>query len=403
MKRGLVLMAALVLSTPPALLTEASADARKGETKPTPTAAWVPESEKPYLAVNAAVSRVNEALAAAEATDEVSLSVTYGPDSIVAHTPTVGDVGRPSAREGSKRSCRTRGSADQVPGRGVDRGECTVVTGPAYRLVGPTDDFSARSSLRSDQASRTSQDVESRFPVLMAEPTNLVETNRNNDAKPVYGGALIRNNTTGTICSVGIGVNVNGVLGWTTAQHCAAGTYAGRDSGLNVGTAYSNGPADAGHDIRFAKANTSSPRVWTGPWNSSTSARVYNTSNPAQGQRICAGGGITGEVCGDTYVNSPTLCCWRGLEFLRLDDDHGLGNGQRCIVNQGDSGSPVYNYTSTGALEVRGFTVLSDGFFSTAYCPNMHPDFSPNPSTSSRLFAVNVVGALNSIGATPTN
>lgn len=138
MKRGLVLMAALVLSTPPALFaTEASADARKGETKPTPTAAWVPESEKPYLAVNAAVSRVNEALAAAEATDEVSLSVTYGPDSIVAHTPTVGDVGRPSAREGSKRSCRTQGSADQVPGRGVDRGECTVVTGPCYCLGGP--------------------------------------------------------------------------------------------------------------------------------------------------------------------------------------------------------------------------------------------------------------------------
>lgn len=275
---------------------------------------------------------------------------------------------------------------------------------PAIAWVGPTDDFSAvQVSLRSDQASRTSQDVESRFPVLMAEPTNLVETNRNNDAKPVYGGALIRNNTTGTICSVGIGVNVNGVLGWTTAQHCAAGTYAGRDSGLNVGTAYSNGPADAGHDIRFAKANTSSPRVWTGPWNSSTSARVYNTSNPAQGQRICAGGGITGEVCGDTYVNSPTTyAAGKGPGFFVLTTIT-VGNGQRCIVNQGDSGSPVYNYTSTGALEVRGFTVLSDGFFSTAYCPNMHPDFSPNPSTSSRLFAVNVVGALNSIGATPTN
>lgn len=371
-------------------------------TKPAVTSGGIPESERPYLAVNDAVDRVNRVLDAQAIADQVALSVTYDPDSITAYTQIPADSA--AMRLAAKASAPilltvqpTKFSVEQLTKEGarLSRQE------PGVASAGPTDDYSAvQVSLRSSSDTLAGLGIKSVYPLVQVASSSPAVANRSDDVKPVYGGALVTNNVTGTSCSSGIGVSVGGVQGFTIAEHCDTGTYHGWGNSSNVGTAYSSGAASAAKDIRFVQANATSGRIWTGAWNGITSELRYATSAPANNQRICGSGGITGETCGDTYVrgtNQSSLGTSPGFWVLT---EIVVNNVQRCVVNRGDSGSPVYNYVSNGSLEVRGFMVQSDGSFSTGYCPNMNPSFAKNIYTSSRGFAVNAPAALSAIGAT---
>lgn len=253
----------LVLSLPAAsFATGAGAGDRNG--KPVPSVARVPESEVPFLAVNDAVDRVNKVLADQGIAEQVALSVTYAPDGITAYTQIPADnaalqlAGKASAPI-SFTVQATKYGIEELTKEGA-----RLSLEPGVAWAGPADDYSGvQVSLQSDFGTLADRGIESAYPLIQAESSSPAPAARHDDIKPVYGGALVTNNVTGTSCSAGIGVAVGGVLGFTIAEHCDTGTYHGWGNSQNVGTAYQSGAASASKDIRFVQANATSGRIWT--------------------------------------------------------------------------------------------------------------------------------------------
>lgn len=372
--------------------------------KPTPGTTSVPDGQAEYAAANDAITRVNEVLGRNGVTSDVALEVVYAPDELIAHTQLPANSSpMVQAAEAAAPIAFSIHRTEFPVGRLLAEAR-RLANQPGVSYASPTEDYDGvLVSLREGEGTTV---PDSDFPLDVAEPSDIVPASRNADTKPVYGGALLKHNTANVVCSAGIGVKVGGELGFTTAQHCPIGTYSGYNSGVNLGTSNSGHAASAKTDTRFVRAGTWSRNVWTGPWNSSSSTYTYRAaSNPANGQRICADGGITGEVCGETYVRGTgTYAITNGIRRepgFWIFTEIIVRGYQRCVVNQGDSGSPAYNYTSNGQLDVRGLVIATDTSYSTTYCPNMHPDYHPIQTTSSRAFAINIVAALNSIGASP--
>lgn len=102
--------------------------------------------------------------------------------------------------------------------------------------------------------------------------------------------------------------------------------------------------------IRLASGKNSGPNIYRGGFNSSSSINVVRKwhRSPAQGDRYCTGGRVSGEQCGwavgwsaagnYTYTKTGEVArrVWRGTKK------------GKCIIG-GDSGGPVYTIDSAGS------------------------------------------------------
>ena len=157
-------------------------------------------------------------------------------------------------------------------------------------------------------------------------------------------------------------------------------------------------------DTQVLTGHGGANQVWIGAWNSAKSRLVFRGEDPADGIRICTGGGVTGEVCGsDVHVVGINL-------FINLRGVGRVGPGlwvlwgpaiappdtiRSCVVQGGDSGSPDYHYNADGRVTVHGFMVAADLRLATDRCRG-NPDFyPPGKAVSAHGFAVNVHEALH--------
>jgi hypothetical protein len=187
----------------------------------------------------------------------------------------------------------------------------------------------------------------------------------------------------------------------TTAWHCGTGSWSGHSSGATIGTVTTRSQAN---DTQLISGSSTDGRVYTGPWNSTTSAPVFDAERPANNTGICTSGGVTGETCPQVFVRGINMFAniggvgTTGPGFWILSEGS-TNNVQIGNIRPGESGSPAYAYTSASQASVRGLVVAVDTNFSTANCKG-NPAFVPGGPCYARSFAVNATDALASVGAT---
>ncbi|WP_157519389.1 hypothetical protein [Modestobacter sp. Leaf380] len=372
--------------------------------------------------VAAAVEMANELLAANALAQEASLAVTYEPDEL--HIITQISLPAEMLEELSASFPGVSVEVDRPDYSVEELNEEAARIGslPGISWVGPNADYSgldvgvvedaSAAAIETDEPIVTVDSAAeslSEFPVEVIEAEVLDSANRSNDSRPVNGGSLLYNAGAQQACTAGIGVSyANGTrFGFTTAEHCAPGAWTGWGSGAAAGSSDPSAVSRA-NDIRVVQASTTTNLAWIGAWNSTSSRKVYRAASaPANGQAICTGGGVSGERCGAQYVRGTNMyatvdAARRGPGFWILNETVS-GGAQVCAAQPGDSGGPVYNYTSDGRLDVRGLISAVDPSFSTIRCAG-NPSFPalPRPkSPSSRAFAVTIAPALASVGAVP--
>ncbi|WP_410787037.1 hypothetical protein [Kribbella sp. C-35] len=227
--------------------------------------------------------------------------------------------------------------------------------------------------------------------------------NRNNDYAPWFGGSLITGPQT---CTTGIAAYAGPYSYITTAYHCGAGTFYNYDSPrATVGTVTTG--RNPAHDIQVIPAS-SNYFIWNGAWNSGSASSVYRAALPVLNMRIWLSGGISGIAVYQRYIRylnryyslgnyQPRV----GPAFIFMESVTGTGCGTGgCggVFQRGDSGSPVFRYTSNGQKEVFGFLSASFGGYAP-FCDNTNKRQEYSCALSFPYgYAVNALDALASMG-----
>jgi hypothetical protein len=241
---------------------------------------------------------------------------------------------------------------------------------PGVVSVGPASDFSSivvhvdTSRMPLDQIS-----IQSSIPLSYEGKSGggAVPLFRDADGPPFSGGAWIAD-PNDDLCSTGYTVTLpGGGRGITTANHCSPPGTVWNSTGTpiaRVGTTLKGSP---GTDIEVLTGGESYQHlIYKGAWNSGVGVIVVSASNPTEGQPICDGGGLTGEVCNMTVTSiNQFLQGGIGPGYFTFTNA-GDGNG---ASGPGDSGGPSYSYKSDG-FGIIAHGTIADGILGTeAPCP----------------------------------
>ena len=169
--------------------------------------------------------------------------------------------------------------------------------------------------------------------------------NRQNDISPYWGGAHWYNLTTGGQCSTGFAVRWGDVPRMLTAAHCGAnGNLARIGNATQPATTITAdvNPRDT-QMLNPPQGRTYQGRIYTGPWNSSTSLKVIGSAVDYVGNWICTSGSFSGEHCNARVyaVNTSVLGIFPLTYAAKVPGIPAAGN---CIVAPGDSGGPVFHH-----------------------------------------------------------
>jgi streptogrisin C len=195
------------------------------------------------------------------------------------------------------------------------------------------------------------------------------------DASPYWGGARIKRGT--EWCSDAFSWRVSSVAAMVTAGHCvpdggSVTTWTSVPMGSvtsrwlenwDTGTGTAAVPNFTGHHgdaaiIKFDPGYSSSPSIYRGALDSSSSSRVLGMwSRRAQaGDTYCTGGTSGGEICGWTVEQTGINLTYTGGEIAR---NMVLSQGREgWCTRRGDSGGSVF---TTESSEVRAKGVHSAG------------------------------------------
>jgi hypothetical protein len=211
---------------------------------------------------------------------------------------------------------------------------------------------------------RSTVTFETRAPVEKAS--------RPNDAPPWKGGS--RTVQAGQACSTGFAVLVGSAGRLLSANHCDPGANAVvRDgAGQSIapgGTSVAGIPSLDSQLIDPSASPATTPRVYTGAWNSSTTAVVKSWARNYIGQRVCTSGATSGQHCG-TITDDATSLPWAEGNFYIEAKAAGSG----VMVARGDSGGPVFA-TVTGGVQARGVIL---GQSVKVPCGATNPDVTPS-------------------------
>lgn len=190
---------------------------------------------------------------------------------------------------------------------------------------------------------------------------------RLDDSSPWFGGIRI-NKAGGTYCSTGFPVQRGGARYLSTAGHCGPIGTTFTNSGTTVGSTALISYSTNGIDTALISSSSVGARVYTSCPTCSTSQPVKGSRLPSAGSFVCFSGSVTGEECGVT-VGEANRC----VNFTNVLDTCGLTRGTkfdplRIISQGGDSGGPVYSYSS-GGISAVGSIVGSCGTGCGWYLP----------------------------------
>jgi hypothetical protein len=198
-----------------------------------------------------------------------------------------------------------------------------------------------------------------------------LDSNRNNDNAPFYGGDAISDSGKSIgACTSGWGIKISGAPRVLTAGHCypmdtniinlkwnTDGTFTG--SGTAMGSVTHRGLVHSLDSEVFTGCNGSGTcggtgAIWTGVLGSPTVTSVSGVGSWAQGDSVCASGAYGGEICGFTVASDVNYCnTIAGYYFCHLT--RATGNVANLPM-PGDSGAPTYRKSGGYAQAVGTIT-----------------------------------------------
>lgn len=195
---------------------------------------------------------------------------------------------------------------------------------------------------------------------------------RNNDAAPWKGGARTVHGGS-SACSTGFATLSGSAGRLISAAHCdPSGSLTVKDGGgttIATGSGVSLKSDIDSMSIDPSASPATTPTIYTGAWNSSTTATVKNWASNWTGDSVCAGGATTGTHCGTITDDSVTYSGYTGSWYVRARASSG------AFIGGGDSGGPVYRTVSGGA-QARG--IINAGYTATiTTCGAHNPDVNP--------------------------
>jgi hypothetical protein len=123
----------------------------------------------------------------------------------------------------------------------------------------------------------------------------------------------------------------------------------GSTAGINVGKSINGWKAP--YDFMLIWNASYGSSIYTGAWNSSTSAAVTGSEAAVLNAPICLSGGFSGVICGQpvkSVADTVTYAAPVGkiTPLIRTDDPNGV-----AAAGEGDSGAPTY-VTATSGVHV---------------------------------------------------
>ena len=215
---------------------------------------------------------------------------------------------------------------------------------PEVIQAGPNSDLTGITvGIDAQRASVDSVEIASSVPVEVFSASPRQRAVRYADSAPFWGGAMLAARANDSLCSAGYVVNMpNGGRGAITAAHCVSNDdfwmagISDRVYGISV-------DEDWQTDARVLVGPTYDPAIYTGAWDSTegTGKAVSGWRNPRDGEWVCHGGALSGEVCNDVLV-------YRTEQYWEYDDDivgpgfDTLKQSRNASAGNGDSGGPTY-------------------------------------------------------------
>jgi hypothetical protein len=200
---------------------------------------------------------------------------------------------------------------------------------------------------------------------------------RTNDAPPWKGGArMILGGA--ELCSTGFAVLVGSYGRLVSARHCDTTANLAITDGAGQSIAPGGSSVAGIGDIDSLLIDPSAspattPKVYSGAYNSTTLKTVKNWYSNWPGDPVCASGASTGTHCGTIYDDSQNIN-FNGYVVNVIQASAPSGS---IMAGQGDSGGPVYK-TVTGGVQARGIVLGPDtDFAQTTSCGTVNPDAAP--------------------------
>lgn len=202
---------------------------------------------------------------------------------------------------------------------------------------------------------------------------------RSNDSSPWKGGARIR--LGGELCSTAFAV-LDGVRGYLlSAAHCRDSTsfaaLDGAGQSIAPATAIKSKPSIDSLSIDPSASPATTARVYTGAWNSSTTAAVKGWKSNWKGDTVCISGGTSGQRCGKIEIDAKMVTGLTGGFYVEARAASGA-----TMVAGGDSGGAVYRQIS-GGVEARGVIHGGAGYVS---CGSHNPDIDPEDDPFTKCY-----------------
>lgn len=216
-----------------------------------------------------------------------------------------------------------------------------------------------------------------RIPLTIKQGTKLpLFQGRQADTAPYSGGSRyvspLGQCTNGFALEVPNSGNVNEI----SAGHCGNNGQAVNIPGQ---------PAPTGHVLNLAACrdtlwinypNAVTGTIYTGAFNSNTTASVASATSDFVGDMVATGGASSGEHLNIPVQAVDVFIAVGGIPCATVGPltVAGYPNAQ-CAVAPGDSGGPVYSYSGSGAVIARG-TITAGTKAVTAMCPGVSPNGS---------------------------
>jgi hypothetical protein len=194
---------------------------------------------------------------------------------------------------------------------------------------------------------------------------------RQADISPYWGGSRYINNAMGGQCTNGFALNKVPAVYEISAAHCGVNpntvTIPGQVNPTGV-VVTQNICRDI-NQINYRAGGTVAGSIFTGGPNSATSATVAGAVSDTVGDLVNTGGATSGEHLNATVVAVDLFTAIAGINCPMVGPLDEAVLTDQCVVAPGDSGGPVYSYTSSAATSVNGRGTITSGFGTQVQCP----------------------------------
>jgi hypothetical protein len=210
----------------------------------------------------------------------------------------------------------------------------------------------------------------SRVPLTITTGTRAEAMfSRQADISPYWGGSAYLNNQTGGQCTNGFALNKVPAVYEISAAHCGSNPNTVTIPGqVNpTGVVVTQDTCRDINQINYRAGGTVAGSIFNGGPNSGVGVPVAGAVSDFVGDLVATGGATTGEHLNATVVAVDLFSAIGGINCKAVGPLTEAVLTDKCLVAPGDSGGPVYSYT-TGGGSVNGRGTITAGFGTAVQC-----------------------------------